>query len=177
MCSSDLFPSHDKRGIYGTVGKNDAWRVIGGASAVDAGWLELATADGGNEPIYVRQYVTNYTDSFSSIVHSATLLDKSGNTSFPGTVTCQGDIYYKKSVSTADISSGVLNISSLTKFINISTINGTITSINKTATGYNAGDEIILYGTFTYNVDGSYLKVTDGALKIISTGAKFVRLY
>ena len=75
------------RGIRGTVGKNDAWRLIGGASAVDAGWLELATADGGNEPIYVRQYVTNYTDSFSSIVHSATLLDALGNTSFPGIVT------------------------------------------------------------------------------------------
>ena len=90
-------------------------------------------------------------------------------------MTCQGDIYYKKSVSTADISSGVLNISSLTKFINISTKNGTITSINNTATGYNAGDEIILYGTFTYDIDGS--KVTDGAMKIVYTGTKFVRLY
>ena len=71
----------------------------------------------------------------------------------------------------------MLNISSLTKFINISTSNGTITSINNTATGYNAGDEITLYGTFTYNVDGSSFAVTDGALKIIYTGTKFVRLY
>ena len=72
----------------------------------------------------------------------------------------------------------MLNISSLTKFINISTINGTITSINNTATGYNAGDEIILYGTFTYNVDGVSLNVDyDGAMKIVYTGTKFVRLY
>ena len=103
--------------------------------------------------------------------------DASGNISFPGTVTASGDIYYKKSVSTADVSSGVLSISSLTKFINISTSNGTITSINNTATGYNAGDEIILYGTFTYNVDGSSINVTDGAMKIVYTGTKFVRLY
>ena len=104
-------------------------------------------------------------------------LTVNGSGSFTNDLHCNGDIYYKKSVSTADISSGVLNISSLTKFINISTGNGTITSINNTATGYNAGDEITLYGTFTYNVDGSSLKVTDGALKIVYTGTQFVRLY
>ena len=77
------------RGMYGGAGKDDGWRLIGGAYADDSGWLELATTDSGIEPIYVRQYSTNYTDTFSSIVHSATLLDASGNTSFPGTVTCR----------------------------------------------------------------------------------------
>ena len=96
---------------------------------------------------------------------------------YDGDLHCKGDIYYKKSVINADINSGVLSISSLARFINISTTNGTITSINNTYTGYSAGDEITLYGTFTYNVDGSAFKVTDGALKIIYTGTKFVRLY
>ena len=96
---------------------------------------------------------------------------------YDGDLHCKGDIYYKKSVLTTDVSNGVLSISSLARFINISTSNGTITSINDTSTAYSAGDEITLYGTFTYNVDGSSLKVTDGALKIIYTGTKFVRLY
>ena len=111
------------KGIYGTMGGNDAWRLIGGSSAVDAGWLELATADDGTEPIHVSQYTSANGPHpycyFSKLVRTATLLDEFGNTSFPGTVTCQGDIYYKKSVSTADISNGVLSIDSLTKFINI----------------------------------------------------------
>ena len=119
---------------------------------------------------------TKATQDGSGNVITSTYLPLAGGT-LTGDLHCNGDIYYKKSVSTADVSSGVLNISSLTKFINISTGNGTITSINNTATGYNAGDEIILCGTFTYNVDGSSLKVTDGALKIIYTGTKFVRLY
>ena len=60
----------------------------------DAGWfrfqettsndghLEIATGDDGSEPIVVRQY-----DTFSNIVRQANLLDGSGNTSFPGTLT------------------------------------------------------------------------------------------
>ena len=116
------------RGIYGTVGTNDPWRLIGGASAENSGWLELATADDGTEPIYVRQYTGKGGTGdapyclFGTPARTATLLDELGNTSFPGTVTASGDIYYKKSVSTADVSKGVLNISSLTKFINISTV-------------------------------------------------------
>ena len=95
----------DTKGIHGTIGSTDAWRLVGGASATNAGWLELATADDGAEPIYVRQY--SYTggtgtepyNHFGTIIRSATLLDASGNTSFPGTVTASGDIYYKKYVS------------------------------------------------------------------------------
>jgi hypothetical protein len=61
---------------------NDQFRIlIGGAS--DAGYVEIATADNGTEPIYVRQY----TGTFNSLTRTATLLDASGNTSFPGTLT------------------------------------------------------------------------------------------
>ena len=78
------------RGIYGTVGKNDAWRLIGGASADSAGWLELATANDETEPIYVRQYDgvggTNVYNNFGNPIRTATLLDESGNTSFPGVI-------------------------------------------------------------------------------------------
>lgn len=68
------------RQIGGIVGDNDRWRVAGGATAANAGWMEIATADDGNEPVYVRQYSGN----FATVKHTATLLDGSGNTSFPG---------------------------------------------------------------------------------------------
>ena len=53
-----------------------------GGTASNAGYAELATADDGSEPIYVRQY----TGVFTNLARTATLLDGSGNTSFPGTV-------------------------------------------------------------------------------------------
>lgn len=77
------------RGIQGTVGGNDAWRVVGGATAGNAGFLEIATADDGTEPIYVRQY----TGVFSNVARTATLLDDGGNTSFPGSLSIGGSIY------------------------------------------------------------------------------------
>ena len=65
------------------VGDNDYARVAAGATASNAGWMEIATADDANEPIYVRQYSGAYT----TVKRTATLLDASGNTSFPGTLT------------------------------------------------------------------------------------------
>lgn len=62
---------------------NDYGRVAFGGTASNAGWMEIASADDGNEPIYVRQY----TGVFTSIKRTATLLDANGNTVFPGTVT------------------------------------------------------------------------------------------
>lgn len=74
------------RQIRGVVGDNDYWRIAGGATAANAGWMEIATADDGNEPIYVRQY----TGAYTTITRTATLLDSSGDTSFPGQVSCVG---------------------------------------------------------------------------------------
>jgi len=65
--------------IYTTMGTNDYFRIsVGGAN--NAGYVELATADDGTEPIYVRQY----TGVFTALVRTATLLDGAGNTIFPG---------------------------------------------------------------------------------------------
>lgn len=71
------------RGITGAIGDNDFWRVAGGATSTDSGYLELATGGDANEPIYIRQY----TGKFTTVKRTATLLDGSGNTSFPGQVT------------------------------------------------------------------------------------------
>jgi hypothetical protein len=64
------------------MGDNDQWRIGGAATGSNAGYMEIATADDGNEPIYVRQY----TGVFSTLIRTLTLLDASGNTSFPGVV-------------------------------------------------------------------------------------------
>lgn len=71
--------------VTGTMANNDFFRIrIGGSD--DAGYTEIATADNGNEPIYIRQYGgSNF--GFSNPIRTATILDSSGNTSFPGTVT------------------------------------------------------------------------------------------
>ena len=70
------------RQVKFTGGDNDNGRVAVGATAANAGWMEIATADDGNEPIYVRQY----TGAYATITRTLTLLDGSGNTIFPGSI-------------------------------------------------------------------------------------------
>ena len=72
--------------VKAKMGDNDAFRIAVGGSA-NNGWVELATADDGTESIYVRQYADAKTDGFVTPTRTATLLDGSGNTSFPGKVT------------------------------------------------------------------------------------------
>ena len=68
--------------VAGTMASSDAFRIrIGGSN--DVGYAEIATADNGNDPIYIRQYGSEFTTA----TRTATILDSSGNTSFPGTVT------------------------------------------------------------------------------------------
>ena len=67
--------------VFATIGTNDFFRIRAGGGS-NAGFVEIATADDGTEPIYVRQY----TGEFASLTRTATLLDGSGNTSFPGSL-------------------------------------------------------------------------------------------
>lgn len=68
--------------IYGLMADNDYYRIMAGGAS-NGGSLEIATADDGTEPIYVRQY----SGAFAAISRTATLLDGSGNTIFPGSLT------------------------------------------------------------------------------------------
>jgi hypothetical protein len=65
------------------MGTNDYVRLYAAATASNAGYFEIATADDYNEPIYVRQYQGD----FATLKRTLTLLDGSGNTSIPGTLT------------------------------------------------------------------------------------------
>jgi hypothetical protein len=69
--------------VYGNMADNDQFRIRIGGTSSNAGFVEIATADDGTEPILVRQY----TGVFSSLARTANLLDGSGNTTFPGDVT------------------------------------------------------------------------------------------
>ncbi len=66
---------------------SDQFRIIAGSSGNSKGWAEIATADNGNEPIYVRQY----SGVFSSVVRTLTLLDANGYTHFPSYINIGGN--------------------------------------------------------------------------------------
>lgn len=73
--------------LYQQMADNDLFRIrCGGPS--NQGWVEIATADDGTEPIYVRQY----TGEFASVTRTLTLLDGSGNTICPGNLLTNGGI-------------------------------------------------------------------------------------
>lgn len=74
-----LTGGNERNLLYQQMADNDLFRIrCGGPS--NQGWVEIATADDGTEPIYVRQY----TGEFASITRTLTLLDGSGNTHVPG---------------------------------------------------------------------------------------------
>ena len=57
-------------------GSNDCGRIAFGATGSNAGWMEIASCDDGNEPIYARQY----TGAFTTVKNTLTLLDANGDT-------------------------------------------------------------------------------------------------
>ena len=73
--------------LKGLMGKSDAFRIYAGSTGEENGYLEIATADDGSEPILLRQYGDQ---GFQNIVREAKLLDETGNTSFPGHVSAAG---------------------------------------------------------------------------------------
>ena len=66
--------------VYAYMAANDYCHIRCGGTS-DAGYLEIATGDNGDDPIYVRQ-----NNDMNGSVRTLTLLDGNGNTVFPGTV-------------------------------------------------------------------------------------------
>lgn len=67
------------RGIVGTIADNDYWRVVGRADKTNEGYLEIATGDDANEPIYMRQY----SGVFGTVKRTFTVLDAAGRSRAP----------------------------------------------------------------------------------------------
>lgn len=69
-----LTGGNERNLLYQQMADNDLFRIrCGGPS--NQGWVEIATADDGTEPIYVRQY----TGEFASVTRTTTLLDENGD--------------------------------------------------------------------------------------------------
>ena len=69
--------------LYQQMADNDYFRIYCGGTGNNGGYAEIATADDGTEPIYVRQY----SGVFCTLVRTLTLLDGNGNTTVPGLLT------------------------------------------------------------------------------------------
>ena len=115
--------------VYGNMADNDQFRIRVGGTATNAGFVEIATADDGTEPIHVRQY----TGVFTSLARTATLLDGSGNTTFPGTVTANGTLLTGNTGTVTSVGgTGTVNGITLTGTVNSSgnlTLGGTLSGI------------------------------------------------
>lgn len=97
--------------LKATMGDNDAFRIAVGGSS-NAGYAEIATADDGTGPIYVRQYGDGQSDGFVTPTRTATLLDANGNTQFPGSVTAPSFVGNAASADKATADANGNNISS-----------------------------------------------------------------
>lgn len=87
---------------YARMAGDDYFRLRAYGSGYDQGAVEIATADNGNEPIYVRQY----SGVFASVVRTAALLDGNGNTVFPGYVYAGNGVLRETAVLTGEIGHG-----------------------------------------------------------------------
>ena len=153
--------------VYATMADNDQFRIRVGGTATNAGWVELATADDGSEPIYVRQY----TGVFTTVVRTATLLDGSGNTSFPGTVTAarfSGPLTGTVTGNcTGSSGSCTGNSATATKLATARTItlSGSVTG----SASFDGSSNVTISTSTNHNHDGTYTRVV-GRYSIYTSG-------
>lgn len=77
--ATDIPAGSEGNALYATMAGNDQFRIrLGGTS--DRGWVELATSDNAQEPIYIRQYRPNFNREESEIINEVAILDDSGYT-------------------------------------------------------------------------------------------------
>jgi hypothetical protein len=160
--------------VRGNMADNDQFRILVGGTSTNAGFVEIATADDGTEPIHVRQY----TGVFSTLTRTATLLDGSGNTSFPGNVTASSGFeipnsqFYKARRSSGNLLTDMIGIPSGTDDVRILTtgdfnvINGSLTNILAVKNGGSIG-----IGTTSPATNLHIVSSTNTGLRINATGA------
>ena len=151
---------------------SDYFRILVGGTAADSGFVEFATADNGNEPIYFRQYTGISGTPFQTVARTLTLLDDSGNTIMPGNLSVtNGNVtanYFIGNGSTltqitgANVSGQVGNaLISGTVYTNAQpniTSVGTLTSVNVSGDALITGN-LTVSGTTEYtNVTNLYVK-------------------
>ncbi len=114
--------------INTTMAGDDYFRLqIGGASASE-GFVSIDVANEGNEAVYVRQYITDQGNPFGQVNRQITLLDSGGNTTFPGTLSANGNVRVGASLSVT---------------ANVTAVNLTGNLIGPTLTGTNNANLIL----------------------------------
>jgi hypothetical protein len=162
--------------VRGNMADNDQFRILVGGTATNAGYVELATADDGTEPIYVRQY----TGVFSSLARTATLLDGSGNTQFPGSVSASsflgpltGTSSYATSASQAISSSRAISSS-----FSINAFNATSASHADVLDGLSAAAFVLNSQTSSMTVlSSSFAANASSSLRAISSSYALTASY
>ena len=127
--------------IRGKMAVNDHWRIASGATASNSGYVELATADDGIEPIYIRQYKGD----FATLNKTLTLLDGNGNTSIPGNTTIGGTLTVTGTSTLSTVDAGNTTIDRLF-LTTINEFNGTKKATFETIKLYNVDNN----GTTTF---------------------------
>ena len=150
--------------VRGNMADNDQFRILVGGTATNAGFAEIATADDGTEPIHVRQY----SGVFASLVRTATLLDGSGNTSFPGTVSAafSGNLTGTASFASNYIGSGSIS----TRLTNLETASGSL-STRVTNTETTASNLVAASASFSTRItnDSSSLSARETRTEITAS--------
>jgi hypothetical protein len=77
--------------INTTIAGSDYFRLQVGGTGPDQGFVSLDTANDGNEPIYVRQYISTQPNPYNAINRQLTLLDSNGQTILPGNLSVAGN--------------------------------------------------------------------------------------
>jgi len=159
--------------LYSQMADNDFFRIRVGGTASNAGFAEIATADDGTEPIYVRQY----SGVFGAVTRTATLLDESGNSTFPGSLKSNGiisNISSKNGNYTLTLSDEIIivtNTATITLPTAIGNTGRTYTIKRYTTSGnttINTTSGQLIDGISTYILD-----VNKKAVKVVSDGANW----
>jgi hypothetical protein len=109
--------------INTTIAGNDFFRLQVGGTGPDQGFVSLDTANDGNEPIFVRQYISTQPNPYNAINRQLTLLDANGQTLLPGNLSVAGNTTLSNLSVTGNIT-GTLVSPSLTGSSNANVISG-----------------------------------------------------
>jgi hypothetical protein len=149
------------RGIIGLAGSNDFWFFGGGATVSNSGFAQISTGDDGTEPIYVRQYSGD--PRSGTLQRTVTLLNESGNTSFPnnvgiGTTSPTSTLHVVGNSNFIGVVTATSLIPAETRFISIAEkltrVNGNTVSLAYNASGANIGFATNPSGNITLAITG-----------------------
>ena len=149
------------RGIGGTIGGSDYWRLVGGASTADEGFVELATADNGTEPIMVSQY----TGKFVTRTRRMYLLDSNGDTTIPGNLGLENT----KQILGKDTSGAYSNLITMDKYNQVNVgdakkcVNVVLASKSAKISAFDGTNTYTMYHSGNFN-PSNYLPLSGGNL-------------